>query len=163
LGTCQHKVDEKIKARLLFEVDLLVGLEFLNTKPKVDKVTDKEAIIKSRYNLQNALLYAIHWFYVVLHLLHLAKAVLVKYKTQQTKSEMKNYFRPNFCRNTNDINPFFLQIEHESLFLTKYFMAAVLPSKYGVFGPSHYYLNYVATTPKVDYKNLEMYEIKYWE
>jgi hypothetical protein len=42
-------------------------------------------------------------------------------------------------------------------------MAVMMPSKYGVFEPCNEYLHHVANIPKVDYKNLEKYEIKYCE
>ncbi|MCP9761680.1 alpha-1,4-glucan--maltose-1-phosphate maltosyltransferase [Lacihabitans soyangensis] len=92
-----------------------------------------------------------------------SKAELIEYMTELTKTDMKDYFRPNFWPNTHDINPYILQTGHEPLFLIKYFMAATLSSNYGVFGPSYEYLYHEANTPKEEYKNSEKYEIKYWD
>ena len=92
-----------------------------------------------------------------------SKAELIEYMTELTKTDMKDYFRPNFWPNTHDINPYILQTGHEPLFLIKYFMAATLSSNYGVFGPCYEYLYHDANTPKEEYKNSEKYEIKYWD
>jgi len=92
-----------------------------------------------------------------------SKAELIEYMTELTKSDMRDYFRPNFWPNTHDINPYILQSGHEPMFLIKYFMAATLSSNYGVFGPSYEYLYHDANSPKEEYKNSEKYEIKYWD
>ena len=92
-----------------------------------------------------------------------SKAELIEYMTELTKTDMKDYFRPNFWPNTHDINPSALQSGHEPMFLIKYFMAATLSSNYGVFGPSFEYLYHEANAPKEEYKNSEKYEIKYWD
>ena len=46
-ATWQHEVDEKIKAGLKLEVELLVGLDFLNIIAKSAKGQDKEDIKKA--------------------------------------------------------------------------------------------------------------------
>jgi starch synthase (maltosyl-transferring) len=92
-----------------------------------------------------------------------SKAELIEYMTELTKTDMKDYFRPNFWPNTHDINPYILQSGHEPMFLIKYFMAATLSSNYGVFGPSYEYMYHDANSPKEEYKNSEKYEIKYWD
>jgi starch synthase (maltosyl-transferring) len=92
-----------------------------------------------------------------------SKAELIEYMTELTKTDMKDYFRPNFWPNTHDINPYALQSGHEPMFLIKYFMAATLSSNYGVFGPCYEYLYHEVNSPKEEYKNSEKYEIKYWD
>ena len=92
-----------------------------------------------------------------------SKAELIEYMTELTKTEMKDYFRPNFWPNTHDINPFCLQSGHEPMYIIKYFLAATLSSNYGVFGPGYEYLYHDANFPKEEYKNSEKYEIKYWD
>ncbi|NBA88016.1 DUF3416 domain-containing protein [Emticicia sp. CRIBPO] len=91
-----------------------------------------------------------------------SKAELIEYMTELTKTDMKDYFRPNFWPNTHDINPYQLQSGNEPQFLIRYFMAATLSSNYGIFGPTYEYLYHAANPPKEEYSDSEKYEIKWW-
>jgi starch synthase (maltosyl-transferring) len=92
-----------------------------------------------------------------------SKEEITEYMLELTKTQMKDYFRPNFWPNTHDINPFNLHSGHEPLYLIRFFLAATLSSNYGVFGPTYEYLVSEANFPKEEYKNSEKYEIKYWD
>ncbi|MCZ6899687.1 MAG: alpha-1,4-glucan--maltose-1-phosphate maltosyltransferase, partial [Bacteroidetes bacterium] len=72
-------------------------------------------------------------------------------------------FRPNFWTNTPDINPYNLQGGNQTMFLTRYFMAATLSSNYGMYGPVYEYMVHEAYPGKEEYLNSEKYEIKTWD
>ena len=52
-----------------------------------------------------------------------------------TKTEQKEYMRPNFWPNTPDINTFHLQGAPDSKYLQRYALAATLSSNIGIYGP----------------------------
>jgi starch synthase (maltosyl-transferring) len=60
---------------------------------------------------------------------------LIQYLTELTKTEQREYFRPNFWPNTPDILPEILQHGGEPAFITRVVMAATLSSNYGLYGP----------------------------
>ncbi|MFN3588062.1 MAG: alpha-1,4-glucan--maltose-1-phosphate maltosyltransferase [Spirosomataceae bacterium] len=91
------------------------------------------------------------------------KQEITEYMTELVKTEMSEYFRPNFWPNTHDINPYMLQSGNENLFILRHFMAATLVSNYGIFGPSYEYMYHEANTPKEEYAYSEKYEIKWWD
>lgn len=92
-----------------------------------------------------------------------SKHELIEYMTELTKSEMKDYFRPNFWPNTHDINPYMLQGGNEAAFIFRYFMAATLSSNYGIFGPSYELMYHEPYPGKEEYLNSEKYEVRYWD
>jgi len=64
-----------------------------------------------------------------------SKHELIEYMNELTKTEQKEYMRPNFWPNTPDINPFHLQGAPESKYLQRYALAATLSSNIGIYGP----------------------------
>jgi starch synthase (maltosyl-transferring) len=92
-----------------------------------------------------------------------SKQELIEYMTELTRSEMKEYFRPNFWPNTHDINPYPLQGGIESNFITRYFMAATLSSNYGIFGPVYELMYHDPYPGKEEYLNSEKYEVRHWD
>ncbi|QXP63170.1 alpha-1,4-glucan--maltose-1-phosphate maltosyltransferase [Polaribacter sp. HaHaR_3_91] len=64
-----------------------------------------------------------------------SKHELIEYMSELTKTEQKEYMRPNFWPNTPDINPFHLQGAPESKYLQRYALAATLSSNIGIYGP----------------------------
>jgi starch synthase (maltosyl-transferring) len=52
-----------------------------------------------------------------------------------TKTNQREYMRPNFWPNTPDINPYHLQGAPESKYLQRYALAATLSSNIGIYGP----------------------------
>lgn len=64
-----------------------------------------------------------------------SKHELIEYMNELTKTEQKEYMRPNFWPNTPDINPFHLQGAPESKYIQRYILAATLSSNIGIYGP----------------------------
>lgn len=91
------------------------------------------------------------------------KAEIIEYMNVLTQTEMSTYFRPNFWPNTHDILPYCLQSGKESVYLTRYFMAATLSSNYGIFGPVYEYMVSQPMPGKEEYLNSEKYEIVHWD
>ncbi|GAB3529691.1 alpha-1,4-glucan--maltose-1-phosphate maltosyltransferase [Pontibacter brevis] len=88
---------------------------------------------------------------------------LKEYMRELTKTEMREYFRPNFWPNTPDINPPALQEGGEAAHITRLVMAATMSSNYGLYGPV-YEFNIATPVPgKEEYLDSEKYEIKHWD
>lgn len=93
-----------------------------------------------------------------------SKKELTDYATELTKTEQKEFYRPNFWPNTPDINPFALQNGNESVHLQKYFLAATLSSSVGIYGPVFEYRVCQPMAPgKEEYLNSEKYEYYQWD
>ncbi|MBA4320691.1 MAG: alpha-1,4-glucan--maltose-1-phosphate maltosyltransferase [Flavobacterium sp.] len=93
-----------------------------------------------------------------------SKKELTEYVEELTKSEQKEFYRPNFWPNTPDINPFPLQNGNESIHLQKYFLAATLSSSVGIYGPVFEYQISAPMGPgKEEYLNSEKYEYFKWD
>ena len=88
---------------------------------------------------------------------------IIEYVNELTKTEQKEYFRPNFWPNTPDINPFPLQGANEATHLQKYFLAATLSSNTGVYGPVFEYMVSDAIPGKEEYMDSEKYEVRQWD
>jgi starch synthase (maltosyl-transferring) len=58
-----------------------------------------------------------------------------QYLQELTRTERRDYFRPNFWPNTPDILPISLQFKNEAAFISRMVMAATLSSNYGIYGP----------------------------
>lgn len=91
-----------------------------------------------------------------------SKHELTQYVEDMTKSEQKEFFRPNFWPNTPDILPFHLQTDNEAIYLLKYFLAATLSSNTGIYGPVFEFMIHDALPGKEEYKDSEKYEVRYW-
>lgn len=91
------------------------------------------------------------------------KAELMEYVTELTKTDQKEFFRPNFWPNTPDINPFPLQGANEATHLQKYFLAATLSSSVGIYGPVFEYMVSDAIPGKEEYMDSEKYEVRHWD
>jgi len=88
-----------------------------------------------------------------------SKYELTEYLTEITKTEMKEYFRPNFFTNTPDILPPILQQGGAPAFRMRLVLAATLSSSYGIY--SGFELCENAAVPGTEeYLNSEKYEIK---
>jgi len=91
-----------------------------------------------------------------------AKAELTEYLTELTRSECREYFRPNFFANTPDINPFYLQTSGRPGFRTRLVLAATLACNYGIY--SGFELCEGASLPgKEEYLDSEKYELRAWD
>jgi len=87
------------------------------------------------------------------------KDELTEYLTELTRTEMAEYFRPNFFTNTPDINPLLLQTGGRAAFVARATLAATLSSSYGIYSG----FEICEATPiagKEEYLDSEKYEIK---
>ncbi len=90
------------------------------------------------------------------------KAELTEYMTELAKTEMAEYYRPNFFANTPDINPIPLQTSGPPGFVIRGTLAATLSSVYGIY--SGFELAEGTPIPgREEYLNSEKYEIKAWD
>lgn len=88
---------------------------------------------------------------------------LIDYVDELVKTEMREYFRPNFWPNTPDILPSSLEHKPASSFIQRIVLAATLSASYGVYGPV-YELGIGEPHPgKEEYTNNEKYELKNWD
>jgi starch synthase (maltosyl-transferring) len=88
-----------------------------------------------------------------------SKAELIEYVNELTKTNQKEFFRPNFWTNTPDINPYALQGANEATYLQKYFLAATLSSSTGIYGPVFEQMISEAIPGKEEYQDSEKYQI----
>ena len=91
------------------------------------------------------------------------KQEFTEYLTELTKSEAREYFRPNFWPNTPDILPQHLQFDGRQEFIKRLALAATLSSSYGIYGPAFELCVQEANPGKEEYYNSEKYEIKHWD
>jgi starch synthase (maltosyl-transferring) len=91
------------------------------------------------------------------------KRELMEYLAELTKTEAREYFRPNFWPNTPDILPEHLQYGGRPAFMARLILAATLSSNYGIYGPAFELCANEALAGKEEYLHSEKYEIKYWE
>ncbi|KPJ69517.1 hypothetical protein AMJ44_03740 [candidate division WOR-1 bacterium DG_54_3] len=88
---------------------------------------------------------------------------LTEYLTELTRSEVCEFFRPNFFTNTPDILPEFLQHGGQPAFVIRLVLAATMSASYGVFGPVFERCLGEALPGTEEYKDSEKYEIKHWD
>ncbi|MGH7906971.1 MAG: hypothetical protein ACREP6_10105, partial [Candidatus Binataceae bacterium] len=87
------------------------------------------------------------------------KSEFIEYMTELTRTEMREYFRPNFFTNTPDILSPILQSGGPAAFKMRLVLAATLSPAYGVY--SGYELCENQAVPGTEeYENSEKYEIK---
>ncbi|MEO8125917.1 MAG: alpha-1,4-glucan--maltose-1-phosphate maltosyltransferase [Bryobacteraceae bacterium] len=92
------------------------------------------------------------------------KKELTEYFQELTKTEMREYFRPNLWPNTPDILPEFLQVGGRPAFMVRLLLAATLGASYGIYGPAFELCDNAARTPGgEEYLDSEKYEIKRWD
>ena len=86
------------------------------------------------------------------------------YLNELTKTEVKDYFRPNFWPNTPDILTEYLQFGGRTAFATRFILAATLGASYGIYGPAFELCEDQAREPgSEEYLGSEKYEIKHWD
>ena len=91
------------------------------------------------------------------------KREFVEYITEITRTETREYFRPNFWPNTPDILPEHLQYGGRTAFMIRLVLAATLSSNYGIFGPAFELCVNEAIPGKEEYLNSEKYALKNWD
>lgn len=90
------------------------------------------------------------------------KQELTDYLMELSRSEMKEYFRPNFFTNTPDILPEILQHGGRPAFKFRLVLAATLSPSYGIYGGYELCENR-ALPGKEEYLDSEKYEFKVWD
>jgi starch synthase (maltosyl-transferring) len=92
------------------------------------------------------------------------KHELTEYLTELTRSEVREYFRPNLWPNTPDILTEPLQYGGRALFQVRLVLAATLGASYGIYGPAFELCEARARTPGgEEYLDSEKYELRHWE
>ncbi|MGR9014483.1 MAG: alpha-1,4-glucan--maltose-1-phosphate maltosyltransferase, partial [Gammaproteobacteria bacterium] len=91
------------------------------------------------------------------------KRELESYFTELTRTEIREYFRPNLWPNTPDILSEYLQFGGRPAFMLRLALAATLGANYGIYGPAYELLE---ATPRMpggeEYLNSEKYQVRHW-
>jgi starch synthase (maltosyl-transferring) len=91
------------------------------------------------------------------------KQELTEYLTDLTRTELREYLRPNLWPNTPDILPLYLQYGGRPAFMTRFILAATLGASYGIYGPAfELSVNQPRAVGAEEYLDSEKYEIKQW-
>jgi len=89
---------------------------------------------------------------------------LTEYFKELTRTEVKEYFRPNLWPNTPDILAQYLQYGGRPAFMARYILAATLGASYGIYGPAfELCANTAREIGSEEYLDSEKYEIKHWD
>ena len=91
------------------------------------------------------------------------KYELTEFMTELTRTQVKEFFRPNLWPNTPDILTQYLQYGGRPAFITRFILASTLGASYGIYGPA-YELgeNQPREWGGEEYLNSEKYEIRDW-
>ncbi len=93
-----------------------------------------------------------------------SKWELVEYITELTRTELSEFFRPNFWPNTPDILMDYLQEGGRSAFEARLVLAATLSGNYGIYGPAYELcVNVPREKGSEEYLYSEKYELKHWD
>jgi starch synthase (maltosyl-transferring) len=93
-----------------------------------------------------------------------AKYELTTYLTELTKTQVREFFRPNQWPNTPDILTEFLQIGSRAAFMIRFLLAATLGANYGMYGPAFELMESRPVRPgSEEYLNSEKYQIRHWD
>jgi starch synthase (maltosyl-transferring) len=101
--------------------------------------------------------------HAVVHLLRLAQheAELMDYMHELTRTDVVEYFRPNFWPNTPDILTEYLQTGGRGAFMNRLVLAATLTASYGIYGPAFELMEHVPREPgSEEYLDSEKYQIR---
>jgi starch synthase (maltosyl-transferring) len=91
------------------------------------------------------------------------KDELAEYLTELTRTDVREFFRPNLWPNTPDILTQFLQYGGRPAFMARLILAATLGASYGIYGPSFELCeNIPRHAGSEEYLNSEKYEIRHW-
>jgi len=87
----------------------------------------------------------------------------IDYLSELTRTDVREYFRPNFWPNTPDILAEHLQYGGRPVFMIRLILAATLSSNYGIYGPPYELCVSEALPGKEEYLDSEKYEIRDWD
>jgi starch synthase (maltosyl-transferring) len=89
---------------------------------------------------------------------------LREYFTELTRSQPREFFRPNLWPNTPDILTEFVQSGGRPASALRLVLAATLGANYGVFGPAFELTETAPLAPgREDYMDSEKYQIRHWQ
>jgi starch synthase (maltosyl-transferring) len=89
---------------------------------------------------------------------------LIDYFTELTKSEVREFFRPNLWPNTPDILPEYLQFGGRAAFIARLALAATLGASYGIYGPAFELCeNRALRQGGEEYLDSEKYQLRQWD
>lgn len=89
---------------------------------------------------------------------------LEEYFTELTRTEMREYFRPNLWPNTPDILTEHLQYGGRGAFMARVTLAATLGASYGIYGPAFELLEHTPREPgSEEYFDSEKYQVRRWD
>jgi len=92
-----------------------------------------------------------------------SRAELIEYFTELTKSEMREYFRPNLWPTTPDILPEYLQVGGRAGFVIRLVLAATLGASYGIYGGAFEAAeDRPIAAGKEEFLDSEKFELKQW-
>jgi starch synthase (maltosyl-transferring) len=91
------------------------------------------------------------------------KNEITEYINELTRTEVSEYFRPNFWPNTPDILHEFLQKGGRPAFVLRLVLAATLSPNYGIYGGPYLLCRNEPFPGKEEYINNEKYELKRWD
>lgn len=92
------------------------------------------------------------------------KAELTQYFTELTRSDVREFFRPNLWPNTPDILTEHLQHGGRPAFVSRLVLAATLGSSYGIYGPAFELCEHRPLKQgSEEYLDSEKYEIRHWD
>ncbi len=87
---------------------------------------------------------------------------LVNYMQELSRSDIREFFRPNFWPNTPDILPEYLQYGGRAAFIIRAVLAATLSSNYGIYGPVYELCVSEGLPDREEYADSEKYEVRRW-
>lgn len=91
------------------------------------------------------------------------KRDLTEYFTALTRTDVREYFRPNLWPNTPDILTEYLQFGGRSAFMIRLFLAATLGASYGIYGPAFELCeNRALEQGSEEYLDAEKFQIRAW-
>lgn len=92
------------------------------------------------------------------------KYELISYITELTKTNVRNFFRPNHWPNTPDILTEFLHGGSRPAFMIRLLLAATLGANYGIYGPAFELLEGRPRQPgSEEYLDSEKYQVRHWD
>lgn len=88
---------------------------------------------------------------------------ITDYLTELTRSDCREYLRPNLWPNTPDILTEYLQIGGRPAFMARFVLAATLGASYGIYGPAFECLDNTPREPgSEEYLDSEKYQLRQW-
>jgi starch synthase (maltosyl-transferring) len=89
---------------------------------------------------------------------------LIRYMEELTRTDVAEYFRPNFWPNTPDILTEYLQEGGRPAFMNRLVLAAMLTSNYGIYGPAFELMDHLPAKPgSEEYLDSEKYQLRSWD